>query len=126
MLAVNKQQTNQSFAKKYRIVKPAQYKFIFNKPKRVIDNNFIVIAKNNKENFPRLGLAISKKSIKLAVQRNRIKRLIREYFRQELITTDQCIDFVVMAKNNIHLNSNEKLLYSLNKNFKKLINQLIK
>jgi len=124
MLAVNKQQTNQSFAKEYRIVKPAQYKFIFNKPKRVIDNNFIVIAKNNKEKYPRLGLAISKKSIKLAVQRNRLKRLIREYFRTEVIATDQTIDFVVMAKKNIHLNSNEKLINSLSRNFNKLIDQL--
>ena len=31
---------------------------------------------------PRLGLAISKKACRLAVSRNRIKRQIREYFRQ--------------------------------------------
>jgi len=30
---------------------------------------------------PRLGLTIAKKSLKASVQRNRLKRLIREYFR---------------------------------------------
>jgi ribonuclease P protein component len=118
------EQEKLTFAKKYRIVKPAHYKFLFNKPKRVIDNNFIIIAKSNNEDFPRLGLAISKKSIKLAVQRNRIKRLIKEYFRTKVITSNQTIDFVVMAKKNINTLSNKKLLISLDTIFAKLINQL--
>lgn len=123
-MSEERQKVNQTFAKKYRIVKPAHYKFLFNKPKRVIDKNFIIIAKINEEKFPRLGLAISKKSIKLSVQRNRIKRLIKEYFRTQIITTDQPIDFVVMAKKNINTLSNKKLLISLDTIFSKLINQL--
>ncbi|MFK5893821.1 MAG: ribonuclease P protein component [Pseudomonadota bacterium] len=123
-MSEDKQTINQSFAKKYRIVKPAQYKFLFNKPKRARDNNFIILAKKNKQDFPRLGLAISKKSIKLAVQRNRIKRLIKEYFRTQVIISDQAIDFVVMAQKNINTSSNKTLLISLNTIFKKLISQI--
>ena len=115
---------NQAFSKKFRIVKAEQYKNIFSKPKRSVDNKFIILAKKNNVNYPRLGLAISKKSIKLSVQRNRIKRLIKEYFRKEVITTDQSIDFVVMAKKNIQTNKNEKLYFSLDTNFKRLISQL--
>lgn len=112
------------FSKKFKIIKPEQYKNIFSKPKRSVDNKFVIIAKKNKVNHPRLGLAISKKSIKLSVQRNRIKRLIKEYFRKEVISTDQSIDFIVMAKKNIQTNKNDKLYLSLDTNFKKLINQL--
>jgi ribonuclease P protein component len=115
---------NHLFTKKYKINKPAQYSHIFSKPKRLVDKNFIIIAKLNTENYPRLGLAISKKSIKLSVQRNRIKRLIREYFRNEVIPCDAPIDFVVMAKKNIQNNDNKSLTLSLSINFNKLINQL--
>ncbi len=40
-----------------------------------------MIRENNRE-YPRLGLAISRKNTKSAVQRNTIKRLIREAFRR--------------------------------------------
>ena len=34
-----------------------------------------------KRDYPRLGMLISKKNCRLAVDRNRIKRMIREHFR---------------------------------------------
>ena len=40
----------------------------------------LLAAKNNKE-FTRLGLAIAKKNVSPAHQRNRIKRIVRESFR---------------------------------------------
>ena len=43
---------------------------------------FTVLYKNSGEQDARLGLAISKKHCKLAVGRNRLKRLVRESFRQ--------------------------------------------
>ena len=36
---------------------------------------------NNRQGHPRLGVAISKKKVKHAVKRNRIKRIIKETFR---------------------------------------------
>lgn len=38
------------------------------------------------QEFSRLGLAIPKKKVRRAIDRNRIKRLIRENFRKALIT----------------------------------------
>ncbi len=46
---------------------------------------------------PRLGLAISKKVHKLAVQRNRFKRIAREVFRTHQDELSNW-EFVVMAK----------------------------
>lgn len=42
---------------------------------------FTVLYRQNDTAGPRLGLAISKKHCKLASRRNRIKRLVRESFR---------------------------------------------
>ncbi len=120
----NRLKTNQLFLRKNRLVKPAQYKYLFNKPKRSSDNYFIILAKKNNIGYPRLGLAISKKNINLSVQRNRVKRLIREYFRKEITANYQLnqfpLDFVVMAKKNINLKSNVILVQSLAYNFQKL------
>ena len=41
-----------------------------------------MLATGNRLQTPRLGLVISKKNVKRAVQRNRLKRQIRERFRQ--------------------------------------------
>jgi len=41
-----------------------------------------VLANKNNNSVARLGLAISKKAIGPAVKRNLVKRLAREYFRQ--------------------------------------------
>lgn len=41
-----------------------------------------MLAKHNQQPFPRLGLVVSKKKARRAVDRNLVKRLAREGFRQ--------------------------------------------
>lgn len=40
-----------------------------------------LVAKANTLEFARLGLTVSKRNVRLAVDRNRVKRLLREWFR---------------------------------------------
>jgi len=54
---------------------------VFDKATRSRDQLFTVLYRDNELDFARLGLAISKKHCKKAVDRNRIKRVIRESFR---------------------------------------------
>jgi len=49
--------------------------------KRVHSQCFVFVYRENQLGYPRLGLAVSRKYGN-AVQRNRLKRLIREAFRQ--------------------------------------------
>lgn len=62
-----------------------------------------------------MGLAISKKNAKLAVSRNRLKRLSRETFRQ--LDDLPAWDFVVMARPRAVTTSNAKLATSLRQHF---------
>lgn len=59
--------------------------------------HFIIHITDNRSRHPRLGLVVSKKVSKLAVQRNRIKRQIREAFRQSQGQLSN-MDFIVVAK----------------------------
>lgn len=47
--------------------------------------------------MPRLGLVIAKKNVRLAVKRNRLKRLIRESFRHKQHHLP-AIDAIVLAR----------------------------
>lgn len=67
-------------------------------------------------NHPRLGLAISKKHAKRAVDRNRLKRIVRESFRQHQATLP-AMDFVVMAKGGAQKLSNTELFDSLERHW---------
>mgnify|MGYP001570984818 FL=1 len=68
--------------KRARLLKATEFNRVFDKAVRTSDQYFTVLARPNDLEFPRLGLAISKKKARLAVTRNRLKRIIRESFRQ--------------------------------------------
>ena len=55
------------------------------------------MSRNNNLAYARLGLAISKKQCKKAVARNRLKRIIRESFRQNQAALGG-LDIVVMNR----------------------------
>ncbi len=59
----------------------------------------------------RLGLIISKKAAPKAVDRNRIKRLVRESFRQQ--QSLKSADYVVMAKPSVKQLTNQQVFESL-------------
>jgi len=67
----------------------------------------------------RLGLAISKKNTKRAVDRNRIKRIIRESFRLNLQILPP-IDLVVMANPATKNADNQQIFHSLEQHWNKL------
>jgi ribonuclease P protein component len=80
-----------------KILKPGEYKSIFNNGNMTRGKYWQVMAIKTDTTKAKLGLAISKKVHRLAVERNRFKRIARETFRMqqaELINWE----FVVMAK----------------------------
>lgn len=104
-----------SFKRDKRLTDAEDYQFVFADARRYGDKALtILVRKNEHKQEARLGLAISKKCAKRAVDRNRIKRLIRESFRlqhQHL----PAIDIIVMCKPLILSLDNETLRKALDK-----------
>jgi ribonuclease P protein component len=74
---------SRSFGREKRLLKPRQFKAVFDSPGgKVAGRNVLLLARANGLDHPRLGLVIGKKSVRLSVERNRLKRQIRETFRQ--------------------------------------------
>ena len=107
------------FSKCAKLLKPAEFKHVFNAAKRAGDRYLTIFYTANELNHPRLGLAISKKVSKLAVDRNRIKRLARETFRLKQPQL-QHADFVVLARPSAVKVDNATLIASFNKLWAKL------
>lgn len=86
-----------------RLKRPEEFKKVFASKRRSSDKFFLVLASYNSLNKPRLGLAVPKKHIPGAVERNRLKRIIRENFRlnQEKLKGN---DIVVVVRNKIAVN----------------------
>lgn len=89
-------QPKHNFDKSSRLLNPAEFKYVFDLPlAKVHSSSFIVFVKNNTKCKPRLGLAITKRKIKSAVQRNRIKRCTRVAFINKAIGA---FDLVLIVK----------------------------
>jgi ribonuclease P protein component len=71
------------FTKNNRLLDAAAFGRVFDKATRSRDKLFTVLCRRNNQSIARLGLAISKKHCRKATARNRIKRIIRESFRQQ-------------------------------------------
>ncbi len=78
-----------------------------------------MLCERNALDYPRLGLAISRKHAPAAVARSRIKRLIRESFRQHQEALAG-LDVVVLARPGVHGKSNAQLRRSLEQHWKVL------
>ncbi|MBT3037583.1 MAG: ribonuclease P protein component [gamma proteobacterium symbiont of Clathrolucina costata] len=109
-----------SFPRRCRLVKPGDYRRVFDDGERSSDGLFLVLARSNQLDCARLGLAVSKKSSPSAVHRNRIKRLIRESFRlnQVLLTG---LDLVVVSRHGAVNAENRQCLNSLEQHWRKMV-----
>jgi ribonuclease P protein component len=92
---------------------------------RSVDQRLTVLAKPNELDHARLGLAISKRIIKHAVGRNRVKRLVRESFRQHQQSL-MGLDIVVLSRKGAPQASNPELTAALQTHWQRLIKQLAK
>lgn len=64
---------------------------------KIFMSGFLLFARANRLGYPRLGMVIAKKSVKLAVRRNAIKRRLRESFRLLVCPHAAALDCVVVV-----------------------------
>jgi len=101
-----------NFRKSNRLLSKHDYANVFsNKPKKMHHKNFLILAVSNNLETARIGLAVSKKHCKKAVDRNKIKRIVREIFRKNKKSL-KSMDLVFLSKPGLHLYSKSEL-YSI-------------
>jgi len=81
----------------YRLRVRSDFLYTWDKGVRFHTENFIVVVVKKYGGPTRLGVTASKK-VGGAVQRNRVKRLIREFFRLNYENLDPRVDISIIAK----------------------------
>ncbi|MCF6301500.1 MAG: ribonuclease P protein component [Proteobacteria bacterium] len=115
----NSVSTQEKFPKGSRILTQETYAQVFKQSKRIQDKYFSVLIHYDKAiNRPKVGLVVSRKVDKKAVQRNRLKRLIRESFRRRKKLKKAA--YVVIAKQAASLIENQVITTSLDELWKQL------
>jgi ribonuclease P protein component len=108
------------FLSKHHIRVARDFDAVFKQGKRLVDSCFAFHFLKVERDYPRLGMVISKRNCALAVNRNRIKRLIREEFRLNQHTISN-IDLVVALKSPSKKMSDQELSECVKKLFSQLI-----
>jgi len=111
------------FRRRSRLADKSSFSRVFEKADRSRDKMFTVLYRPNGTSQPRLGLAIGKKNCRLAAGRNRIKRIVRESFRQQQGLMPG-LDVVVLNQAAATRANNRVLLTSLETHWKKCRQQI--
>lgn len=98
---------NQAFPRAVRLLSGPDYKAVFDTCDLRTGSKHALVLSTPNANHSRLGLVIAKKHVRFAVQRNRIKRVTREFFRCHPLKHPR--DIVFLAKRNLAELSNEEL-----------------
>ena len=98
--------------KEKRLLNAAAFGRVFKKATRSRDKWFTVLCRENEKGVARLGMAISKKNCRYATGRNRIKRVVRESFRQHQ-TSLSGLDIVVINQSAARSAANHQLFESM-------------
>lgn len=97
---------------------PKEFDRVFRHPdSRLNAGKFLILASQNQLPYNRLGMVISKKNVARSVDRNKLKRLIRESFRAH---DSLSLDMVVLAAKGAGKLENRVIFTSLDKAWKQL------
>lgn len=108
------------FRPRQRLLTAAQYREVFrNTALRSGQKELLVLGRPNQLTHHRLGLAIAKKHVPLAVKRNLIKRIAREQFRL-LPPAQTALDIVILSRPAAKTATRKRLNIALGQIFSRL------
>jgi ribonuclease P protein component len=114
-----------TFGKAKRLLDAHDYSRVFNSTDaKAFHNNLLLLARRNGGTGHRLGLVIAKKNVRLAVQRNRIKRISREFVRKE--PHGISMDVIVLARRGLDQLDNAEMASLFERQWNKLARQISK
>ena len=107
------------FSRELRLLTPTHFENVFQQAIPAVSPQLTLLARHNGLSHPRIGITLSKKRVRKAHDRNRLKRVIRESFRlaqHELPSAD----IVVVGKSGLDKMTNQQLSELLSRLWKKL------
>lgn len=102
-----------------RLRRAGEFRYVFERGLRRADGCFTVIYAPNSAARARLGLAIAKRRVPRAVDRSRIKRIVRESFRHHAVELP-AVDVVVLVRSGAAYYDNAKLFASIRGHWRRL------
>lgn len=105
-----------------RLRHKSEFDRVYRDSRRSTDACFAILTRNSGGSIPRLGLSIAARIIGNAVRRNRIKRLVRESFRQHQHELP-AVDIVVNARSGARDADNAVIVRSLEKHWRTVVKQ---
>ncbi|MCH4563177.1 MULTISPECIES: ribonuclease P protein component [Halomonas] len=112
--------SRQDFPRRLRLLTAGDYRRVFDTAAyKVHGKGLLALATPNDLGHPRLGLVFSKKNVRRAVDRNRLKRLARESIRLQQQRLPS-VDIVILARRGVHELDNDSLHRQLHGMWKRL------
>lgn len=112
--------SDNTFPKSIRLLNAKDYSDVFSSVDiKLSTQYFLCLARKQSKQTPRLGIIVAKKNVRLAVNRNRIKRLLRESFRTHKREIPE-FDIVMLAKHSSNTADPEKISKELQYVWRKL------
>ena len=109
-----------TFPRHVRLLSSRDFQAVFrDNTCRSSDRKWTLLVRHNDTGHARLGMAISKRIIKKAVVRNRMKRIVRESFRHHLQQLAG-LDVVVMCRDGVIGSTNASLVASLESHWQRV------
>ncbi len=110
------------FSRAMRMNNPGDYSRVFRSGKRIGGGGLTILTVENSVGYPRLGLAVAKKHLKLACHRNRLKRIIRDSFRHNQLEFSN-IDIVVLSRAEVKQRDSEQIRTALERHWLTVVTQ---
>ena len=110
-----------SYPRQLRLLTGGDFKQVFSRASlKVSDRHLLILACPNELDHSRIGFVISKKNIRLAVHRNRVRRIIRESFRLNQHTLPN-VDIVILARHGLGDLDNSDVQALISRSWNRLI-----
>jgi ribonuclease P protein component len=91
-----------SFSRDRRLLAKAEFQAVFDESKKISQRYLLALFKPNQQAGARVGIMVGKRAVSLAVERNQIKRVIRESFRDNQ-TKLQGLDIIVIVRHQCNI-----------------------
>jgi ribonuclease P protein component len=107
------------FTKADRLIERTDFVQLASNARRMSDRRFIILFATGKYRHTRVGITVSRR-VGNAVTRNRIKRLVREFYRLNRSMVTRPLDINVIAKKETADGCSQEIFHSLEKLFRRI------